>query len=52
MGLYVLKETIRSHYDSVNALGDASGDVHTLSLQNLSNVSVSYDHVPATTEKL
>jgi WD40 repeat protein len=32
--------------------GDASGDVHMLCLQNSSNVSVSYDHVPATTEKL
>ena len=32
--------------------GDASGDVHTLCLQNLSDVSVSYDYVPATAEKL
>jgi WD40 repeat protein len=31
--------------------GDASGDVHTLSLRNDSDVSVSYGCVPATTEK-
>src|ERR1700679_1731465 len=32
--------------------GDASGDVHMLCLQNLSDVSVSYNYVPATAEKL
>ena len=32
--------------------GDASGNVHTLCLQNSSDVSVSYDYVPATAEKL
>ena len=32
--------------------GDASSDVHTLCLQNSSDVSVSYNYVPATAEKL
>ena len=32
--------------------GDASGDVHMLCLQNSSDVSVSFDYIPATAEKL
>jgi WD40 repeat protein len=41
-----------SRFGHTVVAGDASGDVHTLSLQNdSSNVSVSYDYVLATTEK-
>jgi hypothetical protein len=42
----------RSRFGYAVMAGDASGDVHTLCLQNSSNVGVFYDYVPATTEKL